>query len=110
MDTQFFSHSQINLLENNFFNNPPPVADFRLFTPMDSTDPTIVAAAVALLEAYGGWDRVPEVSTELVLPMGTFWMQASFVTSQVGLPHAHTSAQTDFSQLTLHDACIHAVL
>ena len=80
---QFFSHSQIDLLQYNFLEFPRPVTEFRLFTPMDSTDPTIAAAAVALLATYGSWDLVPEISTELVLPLGTFWMQTAVVASQV---------------------------
>ena len=80
---QFFSHSELDLLSNNYVSSPPPLSALRVFTPVDSTDPTISAAAAAVLLRFSGWERVPEGSVDLEIPSGTFWVETARVSSQV---------------------------
>eukprot|EP00906_Rhabdomonas_costata_P014749 RCo021178 len=82
---KFFSHSDLDLPNINPLLNPPPLADFRLYTALNSTDATIAAAGQWVLVTYQGWDKIPEVNQVLLLNGGTFWVETVIVASMAGL-------------------------
>eukprot|EP00906_Rhabdomonas_costata_P014747 RCo021175 len=82
---KFFSHSDLDLPNNNPLINPPPLEDFRLYTALNSTDATIAAAGQWALSTYQGWDKIPEVNQVVPLNGGAFWVETVRVTSQAGM-------------------------
>eukprot|EP00906_Rhabdomonas_costata_P033320 RCo046952 len=82
---KFFSHSNIDFSQNNPFTNPPPIAQFQLYSAVNSTDTTIRTAAWWLLDSYLNWAQIPEVSASLELDGNTFWIRSVYISSQQGL-------------------------
>eukprot|EP00906_Rhabdomonas_costata_P012422 RCo017822 len=64
-DGKFFSHSEINFDTNNPIVHPPPIQDFVLYSPVNSTDATIRAAGQWLLERDQSWAAIPKVNASL---------------------------------------------
>ena len=63
--------------------NPPPVANFTLYIPVNSTDETIREAGQWLLGRYQSRAAVPEVNVSLELATGTFWLHTAYISSRV---------------------------
>eukprot|EP00906_Rhabdomonas_costata_P011403 RCo016229 len=82
---KFFSHSDIDFDKNNPFSNPPPIDSFQVYSAVNSTDATIRATALWLLEKYGHWTGIPEFNTSLGLSTGAFWIRSQYITSRHNL-------------------------
>ncbi len=67
----FFSHSDIDYRANNPLLSRPPVDEFRKFTPLDATDPTIQLTAEMLWDRYGAWDAIPALHENVVFDQVT---------------------------------------
>ena len=80
---KFFSHSEFDFNANNPFANPPPIDEFRTYSPINSTDATIHAAAEWVLQRYQDWTVVPELDATLALVTGECWIRSLYIASKV---------------------------
>ena len=80
---KFFSNSDVDYSKNNPLLNPPPVSEFKKFTPTDSTDPTIQSSAVWLLSQYQGWDTIPDLNVVQSLVGEDYWITTQHISSAV---------------------------
>eukprot|EP00906_Rhabdomonas_costata_P002393 RCo003820 len=80
-----YSHSDIDYSANNPITNPPPLEQFRKFTPVNSTDPTIRAAGWWLIGTFLLWDAIPSLNTVQGLVGEDYWVDAAALSTQVGL-------------------------
>jgi class 3 adenylate cyclase len=82
---KYFSNSDVDYSKNNPLLNPPPVSEFKKFTPTDSTDPTIQSSAVWLLSQYQGWDTIPDLNVVQSLVGEDYWITTQHISSAMGL-------------------------
>eukprot|EP00906_Rhabdomonas_costata_P019236 RCo028078 len=82
---KYFSHSNVDYSSNNPLLNPPPVAEFLRYTPINSTDPTIYAAAGWLLESFTSWEVIPELDTVLLLNGEEYWLNTAAIVTKMDL-------------------------
>ena len=84
---KYFSNSDIDYRKNNPLTNPPPVADFRTYTAVNSTDAVIRAAGWYLLSLYG-WAQIPTLNAVISLNGVDYWITTTTLTSEVNIPRS----------------------
>eukprot|EP00906_Rhabdomonas_costata_P037184 RCo052276 len=79
---KFFSNSDFDFSKNNPLANPPPIALFRSYTMLNSTDSIIREAAEWLIGAYLSWEFLPRLITTVPLNGEEYWLANSVLTGE----------------------------
>eukprot|EP00906_Rhabdomonas_costata_P037186 RCo052278 len=79
---KFFSHSDFDFSKNNPIVKPPPIALFRRYTMLNSTDSIIREAAEWLIGAYLSWEFLPGLITTVPLDGEDYWLANSVLTGE----------------------------
>eukprot|EP00906_Rhabdomonas_costata_P016614 RCo023851 len=80
-----FSHSDVDYSANDPLFNPPPVEQFRRYTPVNSTDASIRAAGEWLLGTFFAWDAIPHLETVQFLNGENYWLSCEPIETEMGL-------------------------
>ena len=78
----FRFHTQ-DYSRNNPLTNPPPTATFRTYSPINSTDATIKAAAEYIVATYSDWDGLPALNTVQQLNGEAYWLASDTISTSV---------------------------
>lgn len=82
---KYFSHSDVDYNKINPITDPPPVSQFRRYTPINATDLVIYSAGVWLKESFVSWDAIPTLNTVQVLNEEKYWVNVAAMISKVSL-------------------------